>query len=672
MKTKVLFACLTATGLGFSQTYTFTHGTATGNVGPTQVMMDAEYLGTTLDGSVTVTGGIQFWTVPVTGPYQIEAFGGQGYGDFGGRGAHISGEFTLTAGTVLKVLVGQQAGPYLNFPDPTYNHQFGGGGGSFITDTGNTPLIVAGGGGGNHGLAYLVQCDGQITEGGAPGSNASIIGDGGTNGSGGFQAVSADGGGGILSNGDGLAGGQSFLNGGLGGIDEGTGGFGCGGGTSSWNNYRGGGGGGYSGGGGANNSSLCCPAGGGGGSYNGGANAISLAGVQLGNGQVVITLLCTPTALTADLATLSDASDACRIDSLIPPTASNTCGNVYDGTPDVTFPITTVGTTVVTWTYDDGTNTTTQAQNVIITGNDVTAPVADLATLPNLSDVCSITPPTPTATDFCEGSINGVPDLTFPITANGTTVVTWSYDDGNGNISTQTQSITLSDSIIPVADNATLSDEEGCVSVSLQAPTASDNCAGTIVGTPDVALPITTPGLTVVTWSFDDGNGNVITQTQNVTVFGIDNSTSVSGATISANATGLSYQWIDCQSNAPISGETNQTYTASVTGEYAVVVSDSVCSDTSACTLIDFSSLSELNSDRIHLFPNPTSTGIFTVDFDGNIEEIIVIDALGRNAEIQVELATGSVDGSRLATGKYIVKVITSSGVYTKALVVIE
>lgn len=276
----------------YAQTsYTFTTGGNTGTTGPSQATMDAAYNATNLQGNVTVIDGIQYWTVPSTGLYSIEAFGAQGYGTFGGRGARIYGEFNLTAGTVLKILVGQKAPPYLNFPATTYNHQFGGGGGSFVTDTLNNPLIVAGGGGGNHNTSYVSTCDGQTTQNGAAGANASTIGTGGTNGLGGQQATSADGGGGLLGDGAGIAGGKAFVNGGNGGFDEGFGGFGGGGGTSSWNNYRGGGGGGYSGGGGGNNGGSCCPAGGGGGSYNGGMNPVDSAGIQLGDGKVIITSL---------------------------------------------------------------------------------------------------------------------------------------------------------------------------------------------------------------------------------------------------------------------------------------------------------------------------------------------------------------------------------------------
>ena len=132
----------------YAQTvYTFTAATATGENGPTQAMVNTEYAGTNLAGKVDVTGGIQYWEIPATGKYVIEAFGGQGYGPFGGRGAHMTGEFILTGGDTLKILVGQKGGDYLNFPATTYNQQFGGGGGSFVTKTDNTPYVVAGGGG---------------------------------------------------------------------------------------------------------------------------------------------------------------------------------------------------------------------------------------------------------------------------------------------------------------------------------------------------------------------------------------------------------------------------------------------------------------------------------------------------------------------------------------------
>ena len=111
-------------------TYTFTNAGATGRDGPTQTQVNTAYAGTNLANSVTInTQGIQEWTVPATGSYRIEAWGAQG-GDNqsinmdGGAGAKISGKFDLTAGSVIKIIVGQ-AGTDGNFIG-------GGGGGSFV------------------------------------------------------------------------------------------------------------------------------------------------------------------------------------------------------------------------------------------------------------------------------------------------------------------------------------------------------------------------------------------------------------------------------------------------------------------------------------------------------------------------------------------------------------
>ena len=504
-----------------------------------------------------------------------------------------------------------------------------------------------------------------------------LTGAGGTGGNGGVQASSAVGGGGFFGDGDGITGGQSFVNGGLGGSDEGTGGFGGGGGTSSWNNYRGAGGGGYSGGGGSNNSSstLCCAVGGGGGSYNSGTNVTNLAGVQLGNGLVIITLNCTPTSgtLVPDNANLSDLTEDCKLESWTAPTASNDCGSGYIvGTPDITLPITTVGTTTVTWTFFDDVNTITQTQNVIISGVDNNPPVLDVASLPTLNEQCSYTPPTPTATDVCAGSVNGVSDLTFPLTTAGSNTITWTYTDNNGNNVTQQQTINITDALAPQPDVATLPTVDACNSSTPSAPTATDDCTGSVIATPDVSFPITTAGTTTVAWTYDDGNGNTVTQTQDINVTAIDVNITVNGSQITADLTPATYQWIDCETGQFITGETNQMYEPTTTGEYAVIVSNGTCSDTSECTLIDYTGIKEFNRNNIKLYPNPNNTGMFTVELDGFIDEIIVIDALGRTVDVTVNLATGEVNGSNLEAGRYLVKVIASDAVYSTQLIITE
>jgi len=80
--------------------------------------------------------------------------------------------------------------------------------------------------------------------------------------------------------------------------------------------------------------------------------------------------------------------------------------------------------------------------------------------------------------------------------------------DGNGNTSTANQNVIIDDTIAPVTPTLTAVTAE-CEVTSLTAPTAVDACEGTITGTTTTTFPISTQGTTVVTWTFDDGNGNI-------------------------------------------------------------------------------------------------------------------------------------------------------------------
>ena len=70
---------------------------------------------------------------------------------------------------------------------------------------------------------------------------------------------------------------------------------------------------------------------------------------------------------TPDQAFLNDIIAECEVTSLTLPTATDDCGNSLMGTHNATLPITTIGETILTWTYEDiDGNVTTQDQLVII------------------------------------------------------------------------------------------------------------------------------------------------------------------------------------------------------------------------------------------------------------------------------------------------------------------
>src|SRR5690606_40019904 len=170
-----------------------------------------------------------------------------------------------------------------------------------------------------------------------------------------------------------------------------------------------------------------------------------------------------------------------------------------------TFPITSQGTTVITWTYEDENgNTSTQTQNVII--EDTTAPVPTEGTLPNITAQCEVSQSdvaTPTATDNCGGTVTVTHDATFPIISQGTTVITWTYEDENGNTSTQTQNVIIEDTTAPVPTEGTLPNITAQCEVSqsdVATPTATANSGRNVTVSNNVTFPITCQGTTVITW----------------------------------------------------------------------------------------------------------------------------------------------------------------------------
>ena len=281
--------------------HTFTTSSASGRTGPTLAQCRAAY-STTWDENSSYFNvnpqGVQIFSTPKSGIYEIEVGGSQGgtgyNGNSGGLGRIVRARFALTTNAAMYIIVGQRG--LRN--DGSAN---GGGGGASRVYLGNlnTPLIIGGaGGGGRYNVAFDVLQNANYTTNGNNGlAGTTAGGTGGTGGAGGNCGVggtttSAPGNGVDGSGGRGGGTGTTAANsncvgGGGGGVGSGTstflggapqnsgpassyygaeGGFGGGGGGGAGNNINGGGGGGggYSGGGGGGAQGG---GGGGGGSY---------------------------------------------------------------------------------------------------------------------------------------------------------------------------------------------------------------------------------------------------------------------------------------------------------------------------------------------------------------------------------------------------------------------
>ncbi|MFK7784716.1 MAG: choice-of-anchor tandem repeat GloVer-containing protein, partial [Crocinitomicaceae bacterium] len=139
------------------------------------------------------------------------------------------------------------------------------------------------------------------------------------------------------------------------------------------------------------------------------------------------------------------------------------------------------------------------------------------------------------------------------------------------------------------------------------------------------------------------------------------------GALVATAPAAQTFQWVNCDSNyAEIPGETSLLYLPSTNGNYAVVVTDGSCTDTSACfTVADAGLEDDLNSN-IRLYPNPTNDII-------TIQSSFVIDA------IEVYSLTGEllfrsenenqVDLSSFANGSYLFKIQSGESISLQKVV---
>ena len=146
----------------------------------------------------------------------------------------------------------------------------------------------------------------------------------------------------------------------------------------------------------------------------------------------------------------------------------------------------------------------------------------------------------------------------------------------------------------------------------------------------------------------------------------VDVSLTITDPTITANASGASYQWLDCNNNfAAITGETAQSFTATANGDYAVEVAQNTCVDTSQCVTIStvgINASTPLSVHGIKVYPNPT-TGKIIIEGQG-IETIEIINPIGQTIkQYTPNNKSILIDISSQTKGLYFLRITTNNGV---------
>jgi len=132
----------------------------------------------------------------------------------------------------------------------------------------------------------------------------------------------------------------------------------------------------------------------------------------------------------------------------------------------------------------------------------------------------------------------------------------------------------------------------------------------------------------------------------------VDASTTLTATTITANASDATYQWFNCATGEIIVGETAQSYSVTETGSYAVIVTDAVCNDTSACVDVEIIiiGIADITGNEIVVAPNPFENYLTISGVQGD-EHFLLYNATGQLIWEGNQIANEYI--SHLVTGLY-------------------
>jgi hypothetical protein len=334
----------------------------------------------------------------------------------------------------------------------------------------------------------------------------------------------------------------------------------------------------------------------------------------------------------------------------------------------------TTGTTTYTFTPTAGLCASNATMNVVV--NSSATPQ-----FTQISPLCQ-NATAPTLPSTSNNGITGTWSSPISTASVGNTTYTFTPTSGQC-VSNATMTVQVTAPDVPVlsasqplcyGDAAVLSIASGNLNGAQQWEWFSGSCNGTSIG---VGTSITVNTLVNTSYyAIANGNGCVSPNCAQIDVLvpgQINTNVNQNGATLTASATGASYQWVDCgNGNAVIAGATGQTFTATAsTGIYAVIVSIGSCSDTSACITVDQSGIEEFGSTTFTIVPNPFNEQIVVSWSGGEMNALELTDAAGRLVFCSDVNGQNSIEWpvAQLQSGVYYLRLIGNVGTWVKQIV---
>lgn len=170
--------------------------------------------------------------------------------------------------------------------------------------------------------------------------------------------------------------------------------------------------------------------------------------------------------------------------------------------------------------------------------------------------------------------------------------------------------------------------------------------------------------------------GNFLFDAQASFTEGVQTSLNGNVVSIDSPTSSATFQWIDCNnSNAPISGATSLSFTPTVSGNYAVVVTANGCTETSTCTQVTIgggnpSSISENEVTNFNIYPNPANSTVSVSNVTIG-STVTIIDVMGKRVyATKAVYTTVDLSVETLSNGIYFIEIENNGAVAQKKLVV--
>ncbi|RZJ66923.1 MAG: T9SS type A sorting domain-containing protein [Flavobacterium sp.] len=374
---------------------------------------------------------------------------------------------------------------------------------------------------------------------------------------------------------------------------------------------------------------------------NGSCSSAGLAG---------ITVTVNPTPATPTVSA-SGATTICQGGS-VTLTSSSATGNTWsNGATTQSITVSTGGTYSVS--LSNGSCTSATSASTTVTVNAI--PATPTVSASGSTTICqggSVTLTSSSATGNTWS--NGATTQSITVSNEGT----YSVSVSNGSCTSATSaSTTITVNAIPATPTVSASGSTTICqggSVTLTSSSATGNTWSNGATTQSITVSNEGPYSVSVT------NGGCTSATSAVMTITV-NPTPNAGLTqdngvVTATETGATYQWYQCPDTL-LSGETDQTFTPTVVGDYKVEITLGDCSVMSSCITVTQLGVGDFAHSKFEIYPNPV-TDILNIGYTTDFKSVEVFNMIGQQVMTKnVNASATQLDMSGLPAGTYLVKV---------------